>query len=153
MKRTYSSLLSLGLALIFFLSFVGCNKSGNTSGNTGSNKSPSNSSSPSSSPSTSSSPGKGASASNFVGTWRPGNGEGSGESPFRLTIKDDGTYMIASKNNEGQSIKGTYTVSGDTMTLSDPEGKGDEGIATIESDGRLKIEGSKSKGAEYFVKE
>ena len=61
--------------------------------------------------------------------------------------------MIASKNNEGQSIKGTYTMSGNTMTLSDPEGKGDEGLATIESDGRLKIEGSKSKGAEYFVKE
>ncbi|PYS47829.1 MAG: hypothetical protein DMF68_14980 [Acidobacteria bacterium] len=61
--------------------------------------------------------------------------------------------MITSKDAQGQSMKGTYTVSGDTATLSDPEGKGDEGIATIESDGRLKISGSKSQGAEYFVKE
>ncbi|MDQ3821074.1 MAG: hypothetical protein M3362_25795 [Acidobacteriota bacterium] len=78
--------------------------------------------------------------------------EGGGDSPFRLVIKGDGTYMITSKSSD-KSMSGTYTVSGDTATLSDPEGKGDEGIATIGSDGRLKIEGSKSKGAEYFVKE
>ena len=153
MKRAFSSYASLGFALIFLLSFVGCNKSDNSSGNTSTNKSASTSPSPSSSPSASSSTGKAASASNFVGTWRPVSDAGESESPFRLTIKDDGTYMITSTKNEGQSIKGTYTVSGDTATLSDPEGKGDEGIATIESDGRLKIEGSKSKGAEYFVKE
>ena|SRR5947209_6038678 len=153
MKRVYSPLPVLGLALIFSISLVGCNKSGDTSGNTGANKSTSNSSSASPSPSASTSTGKAASASNFVGTWRPANNEGSGDSPFRLVIKDDGTYMITSKDAQGQSMKGTYTVSGDTATLSDPEGKGDEGIATIESDGRLKISGSKGQGAEYFVKE
>lgn len=153
MKRAHSSLPVLGFTLIFALSLVGCNKSGNTSGNTATNTSTSNSSSPTSSPSASSSSTKGASASNFVGTWRPVKDEGSDDSPFRLVIKDGGTYMITSKNNEGKSISGTYTISGDTATLSDPEGKGDDGIATIESDGRLKIEGSKSKGAEYFVKE
>src|SRR5205823_7030530 len=111
MKRPLSFHASLGLALIFFLAFVGCKKSDNTGGKTTTgNSSSTSSSSSSSSPSTSSSPSKSSSSNHFVGTWKLAE---HSDTPHLIIIKDDETYMIKSASSEGPSASGTYTASGD----------------------------------------
>jgi hypothetical protein len=142
MKRQLSSYASLGLALMFFLFFAGCKKSDNTSGKTTANGSSSTSSS------TSSSSSKSSSSNRFVGTW---NQAAHSDTSYSIVIKDDGTYTIKSTSSEGPSVSGSYTASGDSLTLKDPEGKGDDATATITDDGRLKIESR--DGSEYFVRD
>src|SRR2546423_1939910 len=117
MKRPLSFHASLGLALIFFLAFVGCKKSDNTGGKTTANgsSSPSSSTSPSTS-STSSSSRKSSSSNHFVGTWKQA---AHSDTSYSIIIKDDGTYMIKSASSGGPSASGTYTASGDSLTLKD----------------------------------
>ena len=59
--------------------------------------------------------------------------------------------MVKSASSEGVSASGTYTASGDSLMLKDPEGKGDDATATITDDGRLKVEAR--NGSEYFVRD
>jgi hypothetical protein len=59
--------------------------------------------------------------------------------------------MIKSTASGGPSVSGTYTASGDSLTLKDPEGKSDDATATITDDGRLKVESR--GGSEYFVRD
>jgi len=67
-----------------------------------------------------------------------------------VTIKDDGTYTVNSGEAGEAPESSTYTISGDTITLKDPEG--DDATGTLGDDGRLKI-ADKSGKAYYFVKQ
>ena len=59
--------------------------------------------------------------------------------------------MIKLASSEGPSVPGTYTASGDSLMLKDPEGKGDDATATITEDGRLKVESR--DGSVYYVRD
>jgi uncharacterized lipoprotein YehR (DUF1307 family) len=141
MKR-YALLTSLVLASILLLTLAGCNKNDNSgSSNSGSaNSGKSSSSSGSESKSSTAS-------SRLVGTYVKEGDDPNDEKSSALRFTGDGKVYEGGKAG-GEFQLGTYTVDGNTVTISGsdeaPKGlpKGQTSKATLESDNRLRWEGA-----------